>query len=497
MRNAREGVVGRRLPGACAVVCGVFFSVAAVAQPALPEGVHGERARAMVAILTGPAGDPAAIEPIVAANWAASALAQRPAAERAQALAGVRLDLGSAELVRIDRRAENELSMIFRSAAKGLWLTVGLRLEPQPPRGILAASMQLDSNPPPEAGVAAGTKLTLEQAMAQAAARIDELAAREEFSGVVLVARRGEVLLERAAGLADRDRGIANRPATRFNIGSITKAFTQVLISQLAAEGKVALEDKLLRHLPDYPDRAVAEQVTLGQLLDHRSGLGDIFNERFTPAAAAQLRTLADHLPLFVGKPLEFTPGTAQRYSNAGYIVLGLVVERITGQSFSEAARERIFAPSGMVASGWLRRDALPGDAAVGYTREGWQGQDGLQRPPGPAVRSPEPPAPRQANTLALPAIGSSAGGSYSTARDLLAFDRTLAANRVTGSQRYAQQGGLGIAGGTVGANATLESDWESGWTFVVLENFDPPAAERLTRELRELFARVEASPGG
>ena len=119
--------------------------------------------------------------------------------------------------------------------------------------------------------------------------------------------------LEKAAGKADRERGVANAPATRFNIGSISKAFTQVLIAQLAAEGKLTLEDKLIRHLPDYPDRAIAGKVTLQQLLAHRSGLGDIFNERFTPEAAAALRTLADYLPLLTGKPLEFEPGTAQR----------------------------------------------------------------------------------------------------------------------------------------------------------------------------------------
>ncbi len=449
----------------------------------------------MVAILTGPAADAAAIEPLVTANWAASALAQRPAAERAKALAGVRVDLGSAEFERLERRSENDLALIFHSTAKGLWLTVGMRLEPQPPRGILAASMQLDSNPPADAA-AAGPKLSAQAAMAEVRARLDELAAADAFSGVVLVARDGEVQLERAAGMADLERAVANGAATRFNIGSISKAFTQVLISQLEAEGKLALDDKVIRHLPDYPDRAIAEKVTLQQLLAHRSGLGDIFNERYTPKAAAGLRTLADYLPLFTGKPLEFEPGTAQRYSNAGYVVLGLVVERLTGQSFAEAARRRIFVPAGMGASGWLARDALPASAAIGYTREGWQAERERSVPARPATRPLAPPAPlpsRHANSLELPAIGSSAGGSYSTARDLLAFAMALAAGRLGGPERYAQQGGLGIAGGTAGANAVLETDWaRGGWTVIVLENLDPPAAEGLARELRALVDRVE-----
>ncbi|MCC7060779.1 MAG: hypothetical protein IT508_11165, partial [Burkholderiaceae bacterium] len=153
----------------------------------------------MVAILTGPAADAAGIEPLVAANWAASALAQRPAADRAKALAGVRLDLGSAELKGVERRGENDLALVFHSTAKGLWLTVGMKLEPQPPRGIFSASMQLDSNPPTEAGAATGPKLSAAQAIAQAAARIDELVAQDAFSGVVLIARDGAVQLEKAA----------------------------------------------------------------------------------------------------------------------------------------------------------------------------------------------------------------------------------------------------------------------------------------------------------
>ena len=88
--------------------------------------------------------------------------------------------------------------------------------------------------------------------------------------------------------------------------------------------------------------------------------------------------------------------------------------------------------------------------------------------------------------------MGSSAGGSYSTARDLLAFAGALAANRLGGPERYAQQGGLGIAGGTAGANAVLETDWaEGGWTVIVLENLDPPSAEGLARDLRALLDRV------
>ena len=492
MSYARRKDAGRGVLAGCVGLCGILGAAALGAQPPLPEGVFGERTQAMITILTGPGGDAAAIEPLVAANWAASALAQRPAAERAKALAGVRVDLGAAELVRLERRSENDVALFFRSTAKGLWLTVGMKLEPQAPRGIVAASMQLDSNPPADTAAAAGPELSPAQAIAQAAARVDALAAEDAFSGVVVIAHDGAIELEKAAGMADREHAVANGTATRFNIGSISKAFTQVLIAQLAAEGKLTLEDKLIRRLPDYPDRAIAEQVTLQQLLAHRSGLGDIFNERFTPEAAAGLRTLADYLPLFTGKALEFEPGTAQRYSNAGYVVLGLVIERATGKPFADAVRERIFVPAAMTASGWLARDALPADAAIGYTREGWQRERERQGPARSGELAKAPLPLRHANSLDLPAIGSSAGGSYSTARDLFAFARALATDRLLGPERFAQQGGLGIAGGTAGANAVLEADFRpGGWTVIVLENLDPPSAEGLARDLRALLDRV------
>lgn len=475
--------------------CGLWLASTLFGQAALPPGVVGERLQAMVAILTEPALDAAAIERIVGSNWSPSALAQRPAPERTKALLGVRGDVGATQLVRIGHRTENDWTLVFRSESKGLWLTVGLKLEPEPPRAIAGASIELDSNPPDDGG-AAGPPLSVPEALAAIGKRIDARIAEDAFSGVVLIARDGEIAFERAAGKADVEHATPIGTGTRFNIGSISKAFTQVLIAELAAEGKISLEDKLIRHLPDYPDREIAEKVTLQQLLAHRSGLGDIFNDRFTPERAAGLRSLHDYLPLFVGKPLEFPPGTAQRYSNAGYVLLGLVVERVTGRSFAEVARERIFAPVGMKDSGWWARDALPRDTAVGYTRAGWQEERG---PAGAAAASAQrvrPRPARHANTAELPATGSSAGGSYSTAADLLAFARALATGKVRAPERISQQGGIGIAGGTAGANAVLEADFEPrGWTVVVLENIDPPAAEGLAREIRELLDR--ATPAG
>lgn len=307
--------------------------------------------------------------------------------------------------------------------------------------------------------------------------RVDEIAAAGEFSGVILVARSGEVLLERAVGLARRQPPTPNTPATRFNIGSITKVFTHVMILQLEAEGRLALDDTVARHLPDYPDPDIARRVTIRQLLEMSSGLGDFFGDRFEATAKDRILSLTDYLALFAGTPLEFEPGTAKRYSNAGFIVLGLIIERLTDMPYDQALAARVFEPAAMTGSALLSRRELPADAAIGYTRKGWLA---AMRGGAPATGELEP------NSETLPGRGSSAGGSYATARDLLAFDRALAAGRLCDPSFWRGHGGLGVAGGAPGVNAALESDWGTGWTVVVLTNLDPPAAMEAARALRK-----------
>jgi CubicO group peptidase (beta-lactamase class C family) len=315
--------------------------------------------------------------------------------------------------------------------------------------------------------------------LAEAAARIDEAARSGEFSGVVLIAVEGDVVLEKAVGLARRESATANAPNFRYNIGSITKVFTRVLITQLADEGKLELTDTISSHLPDYPDPEIAAEVTIEHLLTMSSGLGDIFGPRYDATPKNEITELSDYLDLFADQPLKFEPGTSRAYSNAGYIVLGLIVERLTGMTYAEAVATRVFEPAGMKGSALLRRSALPDDAAYGYTREGWMS----------AMRGGEPPtADWQVNWDSLPGRGSSAGGSYSTARDLLAFDRAVESGTLCEPTYWREHGGMGFAGGAPGINAVLESDWDVGWTIVVTANLDPPAAMDLARDLREII---------
>jgi len=291
---------------------------------------------------------------------------------------------------------------------------------------------------------------------------LDQLAESAGFTGTVLVARDGEAVYETARGLADLRHRIANTPATRFDLGSINKSFTRIAIGQLMAAGKLSPDDAVLRHLPDYPDPEVARKVTIQHLLDHTSGIPDIFGPEFFASSKAQYTTPRSYFPLFAGKPLAFAPGSERRYSNSGFMVLGAIIEAVSGEGFHDYVRRHVFAPAGMESADFLRLDGTAPRVATGYTRQDLDGTN-------PAGE------PRSVHYL-LPVIGSPAGSAFATARDLLAFDNALRdgallpagytawyfrgerADETPGQFRSGEYA-YGIAGGAPGVSAVVESD--------------------------------------
>jgi D-alanyl-D-alanine carboxypeptidase len=287
---------------------------------------------------------------------------------------------------------------------------------------------------------------------------VDSLAKNGDFSGVVLVARGGVPQFERAYGMADREAGRPNDLETAFNLGSINKFFTAIAIRQLAARGKLDVDSSLARAWPDYPNPDVAKRVTIRQILEHRAGIqGNIFG---APPGKTRhdVLTLNDYFQLFKDQPLAFEPGARQEYSNAGYIVLGLLVERLSGVSYYDYVRTHIFVPAGMTRTASWKFDSLPANTAIGYTNEG-------------------------RNTDRLPGRGSSAGGGYSTAHDLLRLLNALREHKIDNAP---EAGMVGIAGGAPGINAAMEGDLAGGYDVIVLGNLSPPAAERVSRLIRD-----------
>lgn len=289
-------------------------------------------------------------------------------------------------------------------------------------------------------------------------AALDSLAAAGEFSGVAILARNGTPVLERAYGMADREAGRPNTLDTRFNVGSLNKVFTATSIRQLAAQGKLSLDSTLATYWPDYPNQDVARRVTIRQLMEHKAGLGgNVFG---VPASGSRmtLRHNRDFVALFAAEPLQFEPGSRQQYCNACYVVLGQLVERISGTDYYDYVRRNVLAPAGMTSTEHYALDSLPANTAVGYTT----GEDRA--------------GPLRPNTGLLPGRGSAAGGGYSTARDLLKFFAALREQRVPGGP----PADFGGAGGTTGVNSVMVGGLPGGYDLVVMANLDPPAATRV-----------------
>jgi len=295
---------------------------------------------------------------------------------------------------------------------------------------------------------------------------LDSLAALEQFSGVVALAQRDRRVFARAYGMADREARRPNDIETGFNLGSINKVFTQIAIRQLAAAGRLSVDSALATYWPDYPNPDVARRVSVQQLLQHRSGIGGNIFAAPPGGRRSDVRHNRDFVQLFAREPLQFEPGARQQYSNAGYVVLGQLVERLSGEDYYDYVRRHIYEPAGMARTAAHAVDSLPPNTAIGYTRGGGDAGAG---------------AGLRRNTETLPGRGSAAGGGYSTAQDLLRFVRALAAGRVPSGPPP----GVGVAGGAPGINAILEGDLPGGYDLVVLANLDPPAAERVARMVR------------
>lgn len=249
------------------------------------------------------------------------------------------------------------------------------------------------------------------EAYAVDVARIDAAAEEGSFSGVVIVDVGGQRVFERSFGYAHRAYAVPNTPDTLFAIASGSKAFTALAVMRLVEEGQLHLgqtaREILNADLPLIPDG-----VTVEHLLSHTSGIGDYLDESddWNPAeyvldVPAHILTSAEaFLPLLEGHAQDFTPGDRFFYSNAGYMILAIILERVTGEVFHDLMQRLVFEPAGMHETAYLRLDDLPANAATGYIFN-----DG-----------------NRVNTLHLPVRGNGDGGAFTSAADMHIFWRAL-----------------------------------------------------------------------
>jgi len=168
---------------------------------------------------------------------------------------------------------------------------------------------------------------------------------------VWLWAKDGKAITSGARGKADREKGIDNTLNTRFRIGSMNKMFTAVATLQLVERGKLSLDDMIGKILPDYPNANVASKVKVRHLLSHTGGTGDIFGPEFE-AHRLELKTLQDYVKLYGKRDLQFEPGTKWEYSNYGFLLLGVLIEKVSGKSYYDFVAENIYKVARMANSG-------------------------------------------------------------------------------------------------------------------------------------------------
>jgi len=237
---------------------------------------------------------------------------------------------------------------------------------------------------------------------------LDEFLAEQQFSGVVLVRRGPTTVYEAANGVATPRWGIPNTLDTRFDTASITKLFTSAAVLHLVGKGELDLETSI-HHYVDLEGTTISPDVTLLHLLTHTSGIaddadeeaGEKYEDLFLEKPNYAIIETADFLPQFAHKEPLAAPGVECRYCNVGYVLAGLAIERVTGQSYRQYVFDEVFVRAGMLDSGFYdRREAAPRVA------EGWDLIDGVWR----------------SNIYSYPPIGSPDGGAHVTASDLVRF---------------------------------------------------------------------------
>lgn len=320
--------------------------------------------------------------------------------------------------------------------------------------------------------------LTQEKKPSDSVARMDQLIQTyvpSKFMGSVLVAQDGKILLDKGYGFANLEWETPNTPTTKFRLGSVTKQFTAASILLLEERGKLKVEDPVKKYMPDAP--AAWDKITIFHVLTHTSGIPSLTSFPDFESHEAQAMTPEKLVEWFRDKPLEFEPGTKWNYSNSGYILLGYLIEKISGQSYSDFVQQNIFTPLGMKDSGYDSNSSIIVHRAAGYT--------------------PGKSGPVNAGFVHM-SIPFSAGALYSTTEDLLRWEQGLFGGKVLKAESLAKMTtpfkqdyafGLGVStqnghkmiahdGGIQGFNTSLAYFPDDKLVVAVLANLNGPAGQ-------------------
>ncbi|MCH7596145.1 MAG: beta-lactamase family protein [Planctomycetes bacterium] len=392
-------------------------------------------------------------------------------------------------------RPDTEAVLIIRNELTDGWNAIVVEVDATAPhaiRGVQFAPARPPSDLTPEGRI---NETTL---VAELRAFLDRVTAAEAFSGSVLLAKNGKVLFQGAYGVASRRFDVPNRIDTKFNLGSMNKMFTAVAIAQLVERGKLSFSDPISTFLStDWLPREITEKITVEHLLTHTSGLGSYFSPAFMEASRTRFRTINDYKPLVNGETLSFDPGTQWAYSNTGFLLLGAIVESVTGGSYFDYVRKNVYVPVAMINTDAYAMDQPIPNLAIGYSKE--------TTPVGNSYWTN--------NIFKHVVSGGPAGGGFSTVEDLFRFDQAMRSGKLVNkktadllwsvkpnSPDYGYGFGLrgapgarivGHNGGFPGISASLSMHLDTGFTVAVLSNYDE-GAPIVLQKIEALLARLQ-----
>jgi len=229
------------------------------------------------------------------------------------------------------------------------------------------------------------------------------------FSGSVLIAKEGKILVSKGYGIANHELDVLNTPQTKFRLGSVTKQFTAMAIMQLQEKNLLNVNDPIKKYLPDYPS---GDKITIHHLLTHTSGIPNFTDFPEFEQTERMPSPIDKTIETFKNKPLEFAPGDTFKYSNSGYILLSYIIEKVSGKSYEDFVKENIFQPLNMTSTGYDHNETILKNRASGYTMS----DSVLVNAPYVDMTTP-----------------TGAGGLYSTTEDLYLWDRALYTEKMVG----------------------------------------------------------------
>jgi CubicO group peptidase (beta-lactamase class C family) len=398
------------------------------------------------------------------------------------------------DVIGVQEAKPDSVTLLLRSRLTGSYDALWVGVEEKEPFKIAGIGMVA-----PKVPETPGTtkRLSEKEIGREIEAFVKKLAAVDVFSGTVLLAKDGVPIYKAAYGIANKDFNVLNKVDTKFNLGSMNKMFTAVAVAQLVERGKLSFDDPLSKFIPDFPDAESAQKIKIKNLLSHTAGLGGYFTKRYQDMSRANLRTIDDMMALAKqDEKLLFEPGTKWQYSNTGMLVLGKVIEIVSGMSYYDYVRENIYKPAGMTNTDCYELDKVNPNLAVGYDKQ--YTDDGITF----------------ANNIFEHVMrGGPQGGGFSTVEDLLKFEQALRSNKLVGAEYVkiltspkpelnspdygygfqADDDTFGHSGGFIGINSNLNIYRNSGWTAIVMSNYSR-GAQPVVQKMDSLVKAAEGT---